>query len=887
MASLAKYYSSSLVGFFSYSRDDDTGFKDVLSRLRLTIQAELSAQLGRKADDFSIWQDKFAIPDGALWRNQISDGIKQAAFFIPIITPRVVNSPHCAFEFESFLAREAELGRDDLVFPILFIQVPELEDGTWQQNPVLKIVKDRQYLDWRENRYRPLETPEVAERIGRFCLNIANALRKPWVTPEERQQQQEAAARQKQAEQIKRNTAEIAVQQAFEEEKQRQAAEAARIAEEAKQREQERQAAQRRDAEQRQREEALARQRAEEARAFAMAKGVGTVAAFDVFLDAHGSGDLAGQAQKLREVLLARQQAHDQAMASDDFAVLRSFCKTYRNGGDVDEVRARMRALAPPTDWKSSRPAMAIAATVAFVLFVGVLAWSLHGSAPSNGQASGSTVPQSPSPKIAMGPGVQPPVPPNVTPPPPAQAPSSKIAAGPSAQPAPATNVTPALPPVTPVAQTTNSGTTASVPLPPVVKPSQPAVPAPDLSKWAFCQPNGSQRGEAMGGPDDPAPIKILLTKAQQDVMAVRTIAFSPNGKTLVTAGDDGIIRVWDAGTLKWVRAINADNAAIFSLAYSSDGSLLASASFDGTVQVWNANTFAHVQTFDTAPAGSGLAKVKQYSVSFEPASKAQFVYSTGADGNVWIWDLSRQALSSKTPSHVGNGDPTVGWLSFAPNGSKAYATANFDGTIRFFDSNPGTVTAYPSNALRLAYSPDGTLVASAGADTSGKSLGLKLWNSATHVLFRAFADHKGHVASVAWSPDGSLLASGGGFSDATVALWDAHSAAQSPLRSFKPNNKSAQNKDVEAVAFHPNKKWLVSGSEDGTMRIWDITSGNELLTVIGIPGGNDYVAYAPTGCYTGSANAANYVRFAAKEGDQSSADLLVPGDSTQLLLPQ
>ena len=93
MSSLAKYYSSNLIGFFTYSREDDVDFGDVLSKFRNAIQAELSAQLGRNRDNFRIWQDKFAIPHGGLWQKQIVDGIKQSAFFIPIITPRVVTVP--------------------------------------------------------------------------------------------------------------------------------------------------------------------------------------------------------------------------------------------------------------------------------------------------------------------------------------------------------------------------------------------------------------------------------------------------------------------------------------------------------------------------------------------------------------------------------------------------------------------------------------------------------------------------------------------------------------------------------------------------------------------------------------------------------------------------
>ena len=124
MSSLADL--SDLVGFFSYSREDDQGSRGALSALRDAIQSELSAQLGRSHADFRVWQDKAAIPLGTLWENQIREAINQSAFFVPIVTPRALRSQHCAFEFELFLAREAELGRDDLVFPILYIPVRRL-----------------------------------------------------------------------------------------------------------------------------------------------------------------------------------------------------------------------------------------------------------------------------------------------------------------------------------------------------------------------------------------------------------------------------------------------------------------------------------------------------------------------------------------------------------------------------------------------------------------------------------------------------------------------------------------------------------------------------------------------------------------------------------------
>src|SRR5215469_9995035 len=95
-----------LVGFFSYSRRDDIHSDGGLSRLRARIQSELRLQLGR---EFRLWQDTAAIPEGALWEDEIRRAIDESVFSIPIVTPAAVSSSHCRFEFESFLKREASL----------------------------------------------------------------------------------------------------------------------------------------------------------------------------------------------------------------------------------------------------------------------------------------------------------------------------------------------------------------------------------------------------------------------------------------------------------------------------------------------------------------------------------------------------------------------------------------------------------------------------------------------------------------------------------------------------------------------------------------------------------------------------------------------------------
>src|SRR5262249_39612963 len=233
MSSLAD--ASDLVGFFSYSREDDEDSGGKLSKLRERIQAELRGQLGRTKRDFRLWQDKVAIAHGELWEDTIKRGISESVFFIPIITPTAVKSRFCKFEFETFLAREKELGRSNLVFPILYIPVPALMDDRWRQDPLLSIIGSRQYEDWQNLRHLDASSSEaVALRVQTFCANICRALRQEWLSPEERREaearraagrQQEAEIKQRADEEERRRKAEAEQRRRDEEERHRQEAE--------------------------------------------------------------------------------------------------------------------------------------------------------------------------------------------------------------------------------------------------------------------------------------------------------------------------------------------------------------------------------------------------------------------------------------------------------------------------------------------------------------------------------------------------------------------------------------------------------------------------------------------------------------------------------------
>jgi flagellar biosynthesis GTPase FlhF len=254
-----------LTGFFSYSRRDDEHSQGALSDLRRQIYNELRLQLG---SELKLWQDTMAIPEGALWESAIQRAISESVFFIPIVTPSSVGSKHCRFEFEAFLDREQALGRENLVFPLLYVRVPALEkEELWRQDDVLRIIGRRQYIDWREFRHRSFAEAEIKKKIEHFCGKIVASLEQPWIPPADRRAAEEAQAQAERiAEQARRDQEDKKRQKATEaRQQQRRAAERAeaqRIAKEAR-RDQEEKKHQQAEAETRQKAERQRRAAAE------------------------------------------------------------------------------------------------------------------------------------------------------------------------------------------------------------------------------------------------------------------------------------------------------------------------------------------------------------------------------------------------------------------------------------------------------------------------------------------------------------------------------------------------------------------------------------------------------------------------------------------------
>ena len=339
-----------VVGFFSYSREDDDAFKGSLSALRDGIQRELSAQLGRTKRNFRLWQDQEGIAPGRLWESEIKAAVDQAVFFIPIVTPRAVNSENCQIEYGAFLDRERRLDRTDLVFPILYIGVPALEnEAQWRNHPVLSVVGKRQYVDWRQFRHQDIQTTAVREAIERFCGKIVEALNRPWLSPEERREQEEAEA-----------------QERLEVMRRQQEPEAKQAAEEAARRSKDEAEAQR-VAKERQRAEAEAERRVQEEKARSQAEAQRRAGE-----ETQRKRDDA-EAQRIAEEQ-GQQQANAERLAQEEKDRI-SAAETARLAEEETQNKKAASEAAAPSDKKALRRTLTIGSLGMIAVIVGVAVW--------------------------------------------------------------------------------------------------------------------------------------------------------------------------------------------------------------------------------------------------------------------------------------------------------------------------------------------------------------------------------------------------------------------------------------------------------------------------------------------------------------------------------
>lgn len=305
---------------------------------------------------------------------------------------------------------------------------------------------------------------------------------------------------------------------------------------------------------------------------------------------------------------------------------------------------------------------------------------------------------------------------------------------------------------------------------------------------------------------------RLADSRSVDDVL-VTGVAFGPDGQTLAV-GTFREITVWDPRTREPIgEPMTVDqDATVQSVAFSRDGRTLASGVHDGRVILWDVGT--RQQVGDSLKAHRG--RVNSVTFSEDGGTLA----SAGEDGRVILWDPgNREQIGEALIGHDGG----VNRVAFSKDG-RLLASAGADGRVVLWDTETreqaGTLLAprgSSGNAVwTMAFSPDGQLLATASADGA-----LEVWDLRQEPISHFSLAGAGETSSaVAFSPDGRTLASTGAH---RIVLWDVASRQQvgEPLE--------ANGDAVVELAFSPDGKTLVSGglSVGGTnelLMFWDLT---------------------------------------------------------------
>jgi WD40 repeat protein len=358
-------------------------------------------------------------------------------------------------------------------------------------------------------------------------------------------------------------------------------------------------------------------------------------------------------------------------------------------------------------------------------------------------------------------------------------------------------------------------------------------------------------------------------------------MAISPDGKFLALISPEGydIAAVWDleaslaAGSVQALATAIDHTDFIGDIAFSPDGSRLATSGQDATVRVWAVG-------LDGAQESLSLAGHSDFvdRLAFSPDGRS--LATASSDGTARIWDISPSG-NQEILTLAGHRDSRRR-VAYSPDGTRL-ATTGGDGQALILEAESGeTLLTFPHPAgvvWQAVFSLDGTRLATAGEDNTAR-----VWDAADGRELLTLTGHSQAppvggfypgIASVAFSPDGKVLASAG--ADGQVRLWDVETGESALALQAHPDGIGATR-----VAFSPDGSRLAAASDahpvegdpeagDPLVRVWDLASGQELYTLTGLPNRAWGLAFSPDGAKLVVAVAADFVKvYDAVTGEES-----------------
>ncbi|KAK3823420.1 MAG: WD40-repeat-containing domain protein [Benniella sp.] len=303
---------------------------------------------------------------------------------------------------------------------------------------------------------------------------------------------------------------------------------------------------------------------------------------------------------------------------------------------------------------------------------------------------------------------------------------------------------------------------------------------------------------------------------------AVHRVAYSPSDDQIATASEDMTVRLWGSQTGSLQRIFIGHTWYVYWVAYSPQGDQVASASVDRTVRLWDVTTGDCIRTLQ------GHDRTVMC-VAYSP--NGYEIASCSLDCTVRLWRVDTGECCRILAGH----SDWVRQIAFSPQGD-GIASVSDGKTVRIWDTETEAcrfvLTEHISGVEAVAYSSKGDQVASGGADGTviyqqaipsyPRSRTVRLWDVESGHCLQTLTGHTSVIRSIEFSPNDNQVASGS--SDGTVRLWDISSR----VSRFIPNGH------IFSTAYSPQGDRIASGGQDYIVRLWDVDTGSCLNTLYG-----------------------------------------------------
>ncbi len=312
---------------------------------------------------------------------------------------------------------------------------------------------------------------------------------------------------------------------------------------------------------------------------------------------------------------------------------------------------------------------------------------------------------------------------------------------------------------------------------------------------------------------------------------AILSVSFSPDGKTIAASDDPKefqgsyFLRMWDVATLTEIDTLTypwGDRSYTGSrsfgnknVAFSPDGKTILSRCGQQVICLRDAATYTEIGTLEIP--GNWVS-----TAVFSPDGHTLAILGVAYPGLyefVRFWDVDTDTEIGILWGHIG----AVKSVAFSPDGRTLATAGSVDATVRLWDVDTrteiGRLDGHTGWIKSVAFSPDGKTIVSGSHDGT-----VRIWDVETRTEIGRLQGHTGWVNSVSFNPDGKTIVSGS--DDGTVRLWDV--ATQTGMGRLQGHTAA-----VNSVAFSPGGKTVASGSDDGTVLLWNITSVDHSNTLV------------------------------------------------------